>query len=55
MIYRLLAYPHIVPVLMQVFYTAAIIRYAFARDWGRCWYWAGALIINGAVTFGRPK
>ena len=50
---RLLAYPHLFPVLILTLYGLASLRYAVAQDWPRCSYWliAGGLTIN--VTWFR--
>jgi hypothetical protein len=52
---KLLAYPHLFPCIMQVLYACALVRYSADRDWTRVLYWAGALLINATVTFGKMR
>lgn len=48
---ELLKSPHAFPVAIICMYAATCVRYAFARDWGRCLYWVCAAGITVSATF----
>jgi hypothetical protein len=47
--------PKIFNYLILGLFAFAVIRWAIERNWGQAIYWAGALILNLAVTFMEMK
>jgi hypothetical protein len=45
--------PRVFNYLILALSAMAAVRLAFAGDWWQAAYWAGAVIVNSAVTF-RP-
>lgn len=50
---RLVRDPAAINYLLLVLYVLNAGRWAAARSWPDVWYWIGAVIITGAVTFRR--
>lgn len=51
----MLSNPRLWNYLLICLYVVAAGRWAYARNWPQALYWFGAIIINGAATWGMSK